>query len=328
MYRYNDPDPAKRRAFCDWIMAQKPKSVAMIAMGPSSREYFIESVVLEGHEMHCDEVWSINGGAMSFRHDRNFNMHDLRHFANSPGGSRLAMAMTQHDRPIITTTAYPEFPTSYAFPLQDVINATGENYLNSTVAYALAYAVALGVKDIWLYGCDFWYPDLQRREQGGQCAAYWLGMMRSFGVNFHLPQTTSLLDAHEVKEYSNANGQKFVRRPFYGYEPGTWREDLQEYANLGAAQNPRNGPAPRLGGVDGGGAGTHQPGNAPDGVHGGPAWQADADAADLDSGRGAVLGQRRPHQGNGSAGLVLGRGGQADAPGPEGLRAGDAGGGG
>lgn len=299
MYAYHTP-PEDRRKFCDYVMQQRPKSVALVALGPSSREFFIEGAVLEGFELQTDEVWAINGGMIAFRHDRVFNMHDLRYTAKRV--PRLGQAMMVHDRPILSTMHYPEFPTSYAYPLSEVIQATGENYLNSTVAYALAYAVTLKVKDIWLYGCDFWYPDLQRREQGGQCAAYWLGQLRAFGIHYHLPQNSSLLDALEVREYSNEKGEKFSRRPYYGYEEGAWREDMGEYAHFGAGKDSRRP----------GDEGPRQPGNEAPGAYSqpGPQITGGAPAANLGPGGQPVLGGWPAGQGNGSADVVLGRGGE------------------
>jgi hypothetical protein len=307
MYTYHTA-PEDRRKFCDYVMMQQPKSVALVALGPSSREFFIEGAVLEGFELQTDEVWAINGGMIAFRHDRVFNMHDLRRTAKRV--PRLGQAMMVHDRPILCPIPYPEFPTSYAYPLSEVIQATGENYLNSTVAYAIAYAVSLKVKDIWLYGCDFWYPDLQRREQGGQCAAYWLGQLRAFGIHYHLPQNSSLLDALEVREYSNEKGEKFSRRPYYGYEEGAWREDIGEYAHFGIAQNPRSqgGPGPGLPGND-----AHDTYQQPGPKVGGPGAPANLGAGGLPALGGGTFGR-----GNGSPDMVLGRGGESYPQGVQG----------
>jgi hypothetical protein len=47
-----------------------------------------------------------------------------------------------------------------------VINSCGIAYFNNTAAYAVAYAVHIGVKKITLFGCDYTYPNAHDAEKG------------------------------------------------------------------------------------------------------------------------------------------------------------------
>jgi hypothetical protein len=97
--------------------------------------------------------------------------------------------------PVYTSRTHPEFPRMQAYPLEEVINACGTNYFNNTAAYAIAYAIYLGVKRISCFGIDFTYPDAGYAEKGRGCCEYWLGRAMERGIQVFIPNTSSLLDA-------------------------------------------------------------------------------------------------------------------------------------
>jgi hypothetical protein len=49
-------------------------------------------------------------------------------------------------------------------------------YFNSTAAYAVAYAIHMGVKKISVFGMDFTYPNAHDAEKGRACVEFWLGI--------------------------------------------------------------------------------------------------------------------------------------------------------
>ena len=187
----------------------RPKTVALIGLGVSRLAYG-EQVCLDGCKTNWDEIWTVNFGGFVYRHNKLWVMDDLR--AQAQNLPSYGDFLRQHPGPIITSTPYPEFPTSVRFPIEEVVQALGDDFLNSTVAYALGWAMMIGVKAMWLYGCDFHYPNQTRAEEGGQCAAYLLGLARHFGMTFHIPHTTTLLGAYRGVQVGES-----VRRPLYGY---------------------------------------------------------------------------------------------------------------
>jgi hypothetical protein len=66
-------------------------------------------------------------------------------------------------------------------------------YFNSTAAYAVAFAVHLGVKKLFVFGCDFTWKNFEQAEQGRACVEFYLGMGRARGMVIGLPNT-SLMD--------------------------------------------------------------------------------------------------------------------------------------
>lgn len=83
------------------------------------------------------------------------------------------------------------------FPLEAVVNSTGYGYFNSTAAYAVAFAIHIGVKKISLYGCDYTYPNAHDAEKGRGCLEFWLGFAAARGIKLSMPRQTSLMDALE-----------------------------------------------------------------------------------------------------------------------------------
>ena len=105
--------------------------------------------------------------------------------------------LPKHSGPVYTSRAYADWPALVEFPLRDVLQSIGGlEYLNTSVAYAVAFAMYLGVRELALYGCDFTYPDLHAAESGRGCVEYLLGLACARGMTLHLPSTTTLMDAN------------------------------------------------------------------------------------------------------------------------------------
>lgn len=199
----NDPKEA---------LKTRPKHVALVALGPSYYEFIREAVGRKDHSVPFDEVWTINRGFQAVRHDKVFVMDDLRWIEQHD--FTYAEALKKHDKPLITCFQYDDYPQSVAYPINMVIKRLEDDLLNNTVAYAIAYALVTQVECLSIYGADFYYPDVQLREEGSQACAYLLGGARFFGMKFRLPQSTTLLGANQVK-IDPKTGQ--ACRPLYGY---------------------------------------------------------------------------------------------------------------
>ncbi len=178
-----------------------PDSVAILGLGPSLDAYVNIVKRMGGSSALYDEVWAINALGDVIKCDRVFHMDDVRiqmARAEADPGSNIAHMlkwMRKHPGPIITSRAHPDFPGLVEFPLEDVLNTCGFPYFNSTAAYAIAYALHLGVKRIGLYGIDYTYPDVHAAEKGRACVEFWLGIASARGVNIQVAQTSTLMDA-------------------------------------------------------------------------------------------------------------------------------------
>lgn len=179
---------------------EKPYTVAIVAMGPSHRDYLDECIAGTGRKSVADETWCINAMAGIIEHDRAFIMDALPYFEKAsrdenPGLKGYATWLKAHPGPIYTQKVYPKFPGSVAYPLEDVLNTVGYAYANTTVAYAVMFAIHLGVKTLKLYGMDFTTMDNRAfAEAGRACVEYWLAVACARGIRVVISKSCSLCD--------------------------------------------------------------------------------------------------------------------------------------
>lgn len=195
-----------------------PKHVAIVALGPSSLSFIQHAEGAGGSKAFCDEVWGINMNGGVLQCDRVFHMDDLKvQELRIENGSRMSDKlegmlswMRTHPGPIYTSRAYPDYPGSVDYPLEDVIRACGWPYFNNTVPYALGFAIYLqqfGLEKISLFGLDYSYPDIAAAEGGRGCCEFWVGRAMARGIEVFMTKDTTLLD-------SNVPDSK----KFYGYD--------------------------------------------------------------------------------------------------------------
>ncbi len=192
---------------------KKIEHVSIIGLGPSMDEYTSITRRLGGRHKWCDETWAINSLGSVLQCDRIFHMDDvriqeIRAKALPESNTAVMLEWLKHTPlPVITSRPHPDYPTTEAFPLVDVINKFSTGYFNSTAAYAVAYAIHIGVKRLSLFGIDFTYPDAHDAEKGRACVEFWLGIAAERGIKLVVPRASTLLDAL----YTQAER-------FYGYD--------------------------------------------------------------------------------------------------------------
>jgi len=180
---------------------EKLKSVCILGLGPSVNQYLEVTKRIGGRHKLADEIWGINALGGVFECDKIFHMDDVRIQeirAKSAPESNISVMLDwikNHKGPIVTSRAHPDYPGLVEFPLEAVLNEFGHDYFNSTAAYAVAYAIFLGVEKLMIFGNDFTYPNSHDAEKGRACVEFWLGVASQRGIKISLPQSTSLMDA-------------------------------------------------------------------------------------------------------------------------------------
>jgi len=183
-----------------------PAHVAIVGLGPSCSTFFEVTRRLGGVSAYCDEVWGINAIGDVLRCDRIFHMDDLlvqeARAEAKPDSNIAAMVrwLKNHPGPVYTSRLRAGYPGLVEFPLEDVLNGNGQGnggapYFNSTAAYAIAYAVHIGVKRISLFGLDYTMPNAHHAEQGRACCEFWLGIAAARGIEITIPDNSSMMDA-------------------------------------------------------------------------------------------------------------------------------------
>lgn len=190
-----------------------PKRVAIVAMGLSHRDYVLACASMGGRWAQFDEVWAINAMGGVIDCDLVFMM-DTPDYLTNKGETNLSLSgykswLSRVKVPVLTSFPNKDLaPTSVPYPLEDVLNEIRYPYLNGTVAYAVAYAILTGVKELSLFGCDYTYPgDRHGSESGRGNVEFLLGIAVSRGMDISVAQTSTLLDTNLPP------GEQF-----YGYE--------------------------------------------------------------------------------------------------------------
>lgn len=218
-----DPQELKEES-----LRTRPAVVCLIGLGVSRLSYG-DDYMNSQCNLRFDEVWTVNYGGRIYCHDKLWVMDDMRDIAQR---ERLyGDFLKSHDRPIITTKAYREFPMAVEYPIKDVVEKVGDDFFSSTVSYAIAWAMVNGVKELYLYGCDFHYPNQGVRELGGQGSAYLLGLARHFGMTFRIPPSTTFMDGRSAKPVKGPDGKTYLRRTLYGYKEQPFIPRVDEVDN-------------------------------------------------------------------------------------------------
>ena len=189
---------------CEPVIVDLPrprKHIAILGLGPSLDQYLEITKRVGGRHQFCDETWSINALGDVFGCDLIFHMDDVRiqeiRAAAKPDSNIAAMLkwIKMSPVPVVTSRAHPDYPALVEFPLEDVLNKFGHEYFNNTAAYAVAFAIHIGAKEISVFGMDYTYPNVHDAEKGRACVEYWLGQAHARGIKINLPKTTSMMDA-------------------------------------------------------------------------------------------------------------------------------------
>lgn len=178
----------------------KPEHVIMLLLGETKRQYADILSVSHKRPFPAEaEVWTCNAGFRVWDHDLLFVMDDLPGEAHKWPGYTDDLA--EHDKPILTSAVYPGYGHLYAYPFWAVCEALGlvglDRYFYNTVPFMIAYALAIGVKKITIFGADYYHPNNPGREADLANAEWWLGFARGRGVLIELASDTTLMRARE-----------------------------------------------------------------------------------------------------------------------------------
>lgn len=200
------------------------KTIAIVAMGKSHDQF----VMAKTHSQPIDEVWAINAMAGVIYHDRVFMMDPASRFLDSEdAGSQTGLmrsVLAQHTGPIYTCELDDRCPGLVEYPLEDVVNAVGTWYLNNTVAFAIAFAIAAKVKQIMMYGVDFSYKgNVHFAEAGRACCEFLLSKATERGILVGIAQTSSLLDTSLPPQEKLYGYHRLEDPPVFNMEDGKFK---------------------------------------------------------------------------------------------------------
>lgn len=201
------------------------KTVAIVAMGKSHDQF----VMAKTHSQPIDEVWAINAMAGVIFHDRVFMMDPASRFLDSgDAGTQTGImrsVLSQHTGPIYTCELDDRCPGLVEYPLEEVVNSVGTWYLNNTVAFAIAFAIAAKVKQIMVYGVDFSYKgNVHYAEAGRACCEFLLSKATERGILVGVAQTSSLLDTNLPPHEKLYGYHRLSDPPVFSMQDGVFKK--------------------------------------------------------------------------------------------------------
>lgn len=133
------------------------------------------------------EVWGVNDAFLRTRCDKSFHMHDLDVFyEDKRTHSSTKLCITRYHDPenkgmeFYTTVKSKKFPEAIEFPLDEIVEAFGFCYFNSTVDYMLAYAIYQKPDIINLYGINMSVNEEYGEQKPG--IEFWTGFAMGKGI--------------------------------------------------------------------------------------------------------------------------------------------------
>ena len=171
------------------------KKVAIIGLGASQIDY----VIGVENSKTWDEVWTINSALSVFDCDRVFMLDPVSRFLDTEDAGNQTDVMRRllptFDKPIYTCELDERVPALVEYPLEQVVIDQRCAYMNTTVAYSLAFAAYHEVRHVDLFGMDFSYrKNLHFAEAGRACVEFWICKLIAMGITVGVSPRSSLLD--------------------------------------------------------------------------------------------------------------------------------------
>lgn len=132
-----------------------------------------------------DQIWGLNQQACwsNVELDKCFVMDDLKLRMPYYAGHDFTDWLKTYERPIITSRAYPEWPTSESYPIKEIAHYFGMPLgisMYSTPDYMIAMAIREGAHQLDLFGCDF--AGHKNSTEMIMSTAQWIGAAHARGV--------------------------------------------------------------------------------------------------------------------------------------------------
>jgi hypothetical protein len=153
--------------------------IAILAQGESVKSFINDPI-----RQKFDEVWGLNQQAAwkGIKLDKLFVMDDLKLRMPFYAGYDFVNWLKDYKQPIITSRAYPEWPTSEDYPIKEVCQYFGVPTgiaMYSTPDYMIALAVMRGATEIHLFGVDMVDKTMHEMRIG---TSHWIGVAHARGV--------------------------------------------------------------------------------------------------------------------------------------------------
>ena len=179
------------------LLGNQRKKVNILAMG-SSRGDFEQLRLMEQRPdvLTGSEIWGINYMGAVTRLDRVIHIDPVHPYLGHAPVKDMCDYALKDGIPFYTSHPHPMYPNHVVYPFDMVVRNLGTYYMNGSVAYALALAIAEGFTDIGMWGADFSYPNAHVSESGRANVEFLMGLAMARGIKVFVAQSSTLMDAH------------------------------------------------------------------------------------------------------------------------------------
>lgn len=175
-----------------------PTHVHLVALGTTARTEWTQHM-LSKHQPASDEhweVWTVNRGVRLFKADLVFVLDEIENEAALDPA--YGQALLHHSGPIISTKCEGAYSHAHPYPARAVLASLGmdpdvvDPYWHNSIPMIIAYAMAIGVQTLGLWGCDYTRPDGFVMEADRANCEHWCGRAAQAGMQIMLPPSTTL----------------------------------------------------------------------------------------------------------------------------------------
>ena len=197
--------------------------VAIVGCGGSCGAYLIEGLAtVEVDPNKHDQVWALNHMCLAIKHDLGIIIDDIPLVKDTCPVLHEYMETTE--TPYLSAFATGTFKSNQQFPLDVVVTAINDDLLNNVGCYAIAYAIAIGVERMTLFGMDYFWDMTMNYERGGPAVAYLIGLARGRGIEVNITAPSPMLQTNTVRIIDGRARRQlhgYTKQPAMGHLPGT-----------------------------------------------------------------------------------------------------------
>ncbi len=146
-------------------------------------------------------VWGINeiGMGVSGSWHAFFNVHTLTELRRDyPRNLEWLAGVTC---PVYLQERVPEVPWSIPFPVHDVLALAPRKNFDSGIAWMIGLAILQGYKKIGLFGVEMMIHSEYQHQRPN--LHYWIGYCDAKGIEFHIPEKSTLMRARHLYGYED-----------------------------------------------------------------------------------------------------------------------------
>lgn len=181
--------------------SKKHNTLLIVGKG-GSKDKAYDTMVERGNNI---PVWTLNDNytnPMSEIEQLHFEIHDPVHFTNNEIIANYKAHVENFNETKLQIVRHSDYP------MEEIINHFGVNYLANCIAYQLALAIYLKYDKIIMVGIDhFLNPTLGANER--KCVEFWIGVAIGRDISVQLASTSTLFKRETDELIRNyVNGMK------------------------------------------------------------------------------------------------------------------------